>query len=318
MASDWIKMRTDLYRDPKVCAIADLLMDEDGELAAYVNQNMQRDMTVTRNVMRNVTVGALVSVWGVMRHRGKRVNNDLRVSAATVAVVDDIADLPGFGDAMASVGWVVESDNSIVFPNFFEEMNVDPAEELRAKNAERQRRFREKQAPPRNVTVTLHSNAREEKSREEKKRQTDRQAEPAEVVPVDTRDAAWSRVCDAAQLAMGRNLTASDDRPIREWFNSLPESVEIHANTERGAELAVRCLHAAAGGNCQTVRGLLSYAKTTMARCIQHACWPGEFPAQANPSTGRTDAAPDLAAIIADAQRKSAVARQIGAVNATE
>ena len=25
MAGDWIKMRTDLYRDPKVCAIADEL-----------------------------------------------------------------------------------------------------------------------------------------------------------------------------------------------------------------------------------------------------------------------------------------------------
>jgi len=32
MGLDWIKMRTDLYRDPKVCVMADLLMDTTGEL----------------------------------------------------------------------------------------------------------------------------------------------------------------------------------------------------------------------------------------------------------------------------------------------
>jgi hypothetical protein len=169
MAGDWIKMRTDLYRDPKVCVIADLLMDEKGELSRYVNQNKQRDMAVTRNVMRNVTVGALVSVWGVLRHRGKRVESDLAVNGCNVSIIDDLADLPGFGEAMATVGWVVEVDAGIVLPRFFEEFNVDPEEEAKQKNAERQRRFRAKQGenaqPESNVTVTLKSNAREEKRR---------------------------------------------------------------------------------------------------------------------------------------------------------
>ena len=57
MAGDWIKMRTDLYRNPKVCVMADLLMSADGELARYVDQHKQRAMTVTRNVMRNVKIG---------------------------------------------------------------------------------------------------------------------------------------------------------------------------------------------------------------------------------------------------------------------
>jgi hypothetical protein len=167
MATDWIKMRTDLYRDPKVCMIADALMHEDGELARYVSQNCQCDMTVTRNVMRNVTVGALVTLWGVTRHRGKRNGDDLVIAGATLSIIDDITDLPGFGAALASVGWAVDADDGVVLPNFYETYNTEPEKEHKEKNAERQRRHRAKCHALRNVTVTPESNAREEKRREE-------------------------------------------------------------------------------------------------------------------------------------------------------
>lgn len=171
MAGDWIKMRTDLYRDPKVCLIADALMDPEGELARFVSQHKQCDMTITRNVMRNVTVGALVTVWGVMRLRGKRVGVDLVCSKVTVSVLDDMAELPGFGQAMASVGWVGETDEGVVFPRFFDDYNVDPSEKKASSAAERQRRYRERhkansdvtQDVTRDVTVTH----REEKRRED-------------------------------------------------------------------------------------------------------------------------------------------------------
>ena len=68
MSSDWIKMRTDIYRDPKICIIADLLLDKDSELSNYVNQNLQCNMSVTRNVMRNMAVGALVTIWGLYKY----------------------------------------------------------------------------------------------------------------------------------------------------------------------------------------------------------------------------------------------------------
>lgn len=170
MAVDWIKMRTDLYRDPKVCLMADLLMDPDGDLGRHVNQNCQCDMAVTRNVTRNAVVGALLSVWGVVRHRGKRIENDLRVAKCGLAVVDDIADMPGFGSAMERAGWVVECESGLVFPGFFDEYNADPAEEQRAKAAERARRFRENQ---RNVTrnVTRNEKVTVEKRREEKSKE---------------------------------------------------------------------------------------------------------------------------------------------------
>lgn len=175
MASDWIKMRTDLYRDPKVCVMAELLADPGGELARYVNQFSQRHMSVTRNVMRNVTVGALVSVWGVMRTRGKPENDDLVCKGVTVSVLDDIADLPGFGFAMQEVGWVVQIEDGIVFPRFFEDHNVDPEGSKKSKAAARQARYRDRNKEKitlesdvtsdvtRDVTVTH----REEKRREE-------------------------------------------------------------------------------------------------------------------------------------------------------
>lgn len=181
MAGDWVKMRTDLYRDPKVCVIADSLMDSAGPLALYVSQISQSDMNVTRNVTRNATVGSLVTVWGVMRHRGKRNGDDLSCDGVTISILDDIADLPGFGDAMALVGWVVETPKGIVFPNFFAEYNTQPSA---SPAAERQRRYREKQKENRNVTRDVTVTPRVEKSREEKKEQKkDRPATSADPFP---------------------------------------------------------------------------------------------------------------------------------------
>ena len=162
MANDWIKMRTDLYRDPKVSVMADELMDPDGELSAYINQNCMRNMTVTRNVTRNACVGALLSVWGVMRHRGVRIGDDLTCLGVSLAVLDDISDMPGFGDAMNEVGWVREDDHGLVFPRFFADYNVEPDGKNKSKNAERQARYREKKrlgfTPDSNVTRNVTSN----------------------------------------------------------------------------------------------------------------------------------------------------------------
>jgi hypothetical protein len=176
MAGDWTKMRTDLYRDPKVSVIADHLLDKTGSLAEFVDQNMQREMSVTRNVMRNAAVGALVSVWGVMRQRGKRHEVDLVCDGVTLSVLDDIADLPGFGEAMAHARWVVATDTGIEFPRFFEDYNVDPDEKGKSKGAERQRRYRERHKDESDAEVTRNDNVthnvtvthREEKRREEK------------------------------------------------------------------------------------------------------------------------------------------------------
>lgn len=183
MASDWVRMRTDLYRDPKVCRMAELLLDPDGPLARSVSQLCQCDMAVTRNVTRNATVGALVTVWGVARHRGRRAGDDLVMPVASLATIDDIADVPGFGAAMEAVGWARVKGDGVVFPCFFEEYNTEPTADARSKAAERQKRYRDRRnakvtASPA-VAVTSQSNGREEKSRGEKKREEKEEPDPS-------------------------------------------------------------------------------------------------------------------------------------------
>ena len=167
MAGDWIKMRTDLYRDPKVTVMADQLLDSGGS-ESNVTVTLHRN---ARSVMRNAVVGALVSVWGVVRREGHRDGDDLRIDNATLGVIDDIADMVGFGAAMLAAGWLAETDSALVFPRFFEEHNVDPTTEIKAKNRERQRRFREKKRGEsnalRNVTVTPCNAPRSESESEE-------------------------------------------------------------------------------------------------------------------------------------------------------
>lgn len=172
MAADWIKMRTDLYRDPKVCMIADSLMDNDSELARYVSNICRCNMAVTRNIMRNAIVGSLVTVWGVLRHRGARIDDDLVVNGATVAILDDIAEMPGVGEAMAAVGWVTQTEEGLLFRHFFEEYNVEPEKKTALSNAERQRLYRERKRDSETVTNVTLRNDREEKSRVEKSNNT--------------------------------------------------------------------------------------------------------------------------------------------------
>ncbi len=165
MATDWIKMRTDLYRDPKVIVMADLLCEHNGPLSRYVNQHNQCDMSVTQNVTRCAVVGGLVAVWGVARHRGKRVGDDLLIEGATLDVLDSVSELPGFGEVMSVVGWAVDYTQGVVFPRFFAQHNVDPEDQKREQAAARKRRQRERDA---SVTGSVTVTHREEKSREEK------------------------------------------------------------------------------------------------------------------------------------------------------
>lgn len=156
MARDWIKMRTDLLRDPKVSTMADSLLPASDTTRAdtaprYELRDVTRDVTcyehsVTRAIVRNAVVGALSSVWGVLRHQGRRVDDDLIVNGASLSAIDDIANLPCFGAAMRAAGWVVERDGGLVLPCFFEENNADPGERPRSKGAERQARYRERKS----------------------------------------------------------------------------------------------------------------------------------------------------------------------------
>lgn len=157
-SADWIKMRTELYRHPKVICMA-------RNVAEHLEKHCHvtvRDITVTRHAV----VGALVAVWGTARHRGNRAGSDLLIPNMPASIVDDISALPGLGAAMIACGWLIEMPQALVFPRFFDEHNIDPLEDRRAADRERQRRHRASKhgaevSQDSHVTVTRKCHARE-------------------------------------------------------------------------------------------------------------------------------------------------------------
>lgn len=191
MAGDWITMRVNLARDPKVIAIADALASDRSFmdwLTDPVRQSCSRSAYehVTRSVTVSVTVTALLVVWGTAREQGHAVGDDLRVTCIGLNGLDAIAGVPGFGEALAGVGWAVEDQGlgAVIFPKFFLN-NVPRDERQRSLARDRQRRKREREGSWRNgasvkkerdisvterVTVTPTVQDRKEQDRKGEKR----------------------------------------------------------------------------------------------------------------------------------------------------
>jgi hypothetical protein len=165
MAGDWIKMRPSLLTNPKVNGIARYL-EGSAEVGRVLTTGFSGSMAevVTRNVMRNVTVSCLLTVWGAANEH----TTDGVFSNADLSDIDDMVGIPGFGAAMESVGWLIHDADActVTLPNF-SEYNTCGKDRAAEKNAERQRRFRERKASAGNVTHNVTSNDREEKRREE-------------------------------------------------------------------------------------------------------------------------------------------------------
>lgn len=162
MAGDWIKMRVNIDRDPRVIEMT-LVLSEHKQFLAWLTEGMNCTVTnafdrVTPVTLRHVVVTALLRLWGGALDRGKRIEctNDLRLSHCSSFAVDEIAGVPGISDALESVGWL-RFDGDAIFPNLLES-NV-PANERqvankREKDRERQRRHREKQRDTCHDSVT--------------------------------------------------------------------------------------------------------------------------------------------------------------------
>lgn len=170
MAGDWIKIRTWIAKDPKVIAMARFLASQ-REYMNWLSDPVQQHCKesafehVTLDVTVRVTVTGLVQVWGVTRPDGVPDNDDLLVSKIDLATLDEIAGVPRFGDAMASVGWAVEEDGEQVrFPKFFCQ-NASSEELRRKKEAERKRRWRHNQSTGQSTGQSRDNPHREEKSK---------------------------------------------------------------------------------------------------------------------------------------------------------
>ena len=177
MSGDWIKMRPALLTSPKVNGIArELERNQKVSRVLATGFNGPMSEIVTRNVMRSVTLGALLVVWGAANEHTK----DGVFRDADLSDIDDMVGIPGFGDAMEAVGWLHYDDENCVvtLPNFDEYNTTGQQRSGSAKTAaERQKEYRDRKkaqssdvtpVTTSDVTSDVTSNRREEKRREEK------------------------------------------------------------------------------------------------------------------------------------------------------
>ena len=196
MAGDWIKMRRGLRHDPKVIAIARELGSRREFMSWWSDpqrmtcKNHVTEIVTFANVTR-VTVCALLDVWSSLNNT---LGGDGKAPFMTLQDIDDIAEVPCLGDAMASVGWVVENNaEGIIFPNFWEHNTTSKDRGTPKSNAERQREYRERKKAQSEQEKALRyvtrENRREEKSIIEREQRACEEPEPdlpeAEIPSVD-------------------------------------------------------------------------------------------------------------------------------------
>jgi len=151
MAGDWIKMRTDLFTHPKVVRISSALKAD-----------------------RLRTVGGLMSVWCLFDAHSV----DGQLEGYSCETLDEMVGWSGFSAAMKSVGWLDETAEGLVLPDF--EAHNGQSAKRRAQDADRKREGRL------SASDADKKRTREEKRREEKKeekKQTKSDAPPPAVLP---------------------------------------------------------------------------------------------------------------------------------------
>ena len=87
-------------------------------------------------VSRREAAAICMEVWGWAQEQ----TIDGLIAGMNVADLSSIIGVEGIGEAMKAVGWIVESDNCLQFPNW-DRFNSLPAKK-RLSNAERQRKFK--------------------------------------------------------------------------------------------------------------------------------------------------------------------------------
>jgi len=117
MAGDWIKMRVDLWDDPRVVRIVSAL-DAD----------------------KATVCGALYRVWSL----ADQYTEDGRLVGYTPDALEQNAGVPGLCDAMQRAGWLVVKPDALVFPRFGE--HNGQSAKRRAQERERKRRVRNSSA----------------------------------------------------------------------------------------------------------------------------------------------------------------------------
>ena len=140
MAGDWIKMRTDLHRHPKVVRMASAL-----------------------NADRLRVIGGLHAVWSVFDEH----STDGLLEGYDLTSMDETIGWPGFSAALERVNWLVVTDGEGLTMPEFDEHNGQSAKR-RAQETKRKREARASASDPDDVDDLSASDADKKRSREEK------------------------------------------------------------------------------------------------------------------------------------------------------
>jgi len=218
MAGDWIKMRRGLRHDPKVVAMARYLSERRPFMNWWTDpQQQSADRNVTEYVtfanVTRVTVCALLDVWASLNNALK---DDGHAPFMTLEDLDEIAEIPCFGEAMESVGWVtLEESGGLVFPNFIENNTPSKSRTGGAKSdAQRAKEYRARKKAERESqeSVDASRHVTTEKRREEYSIERERaRGEKAQTIvsayPRQEKLASALRIVDQ-HLAEGENFEA--------------------------------------------------------------------------------------------------------------
>ncbi len=142
--TDWIKLRDDLHEDPRVFQMAELLSKTAQSYVLVPTSDLLGPVTnsVTRYALRDVTVAGLSRVW----RAANRHTTDGVFHHATLDYLDTLAQVPGFGRAMAAVAYAVfdPATTTVTLPRFTEYNSPNKnGERAKSKAAERQKKYRD-------------------------------------------------------------------------------------------------------------------------------------------------------------------------------
>ena len=124
-AKPWIKMRTDLWDDPRVSALCDALATDEAHI-----------------------IGALYRLWSMADAH----STDGELIGLTANAVDRKCGLPGFAAALESVGWLATGDAGVTIPDFG--IHNGQSAKSRAQTCLRQQARRKKQTGEADVSRT--------------------------------------------------------------------------------------------------------------------------------------------------------------------
>ncbi len=202
MAGDWIKMRGNLWDDPRVASLVDATDTSEAQV-----------------------VGGLYWLWATADQH----TEDGCMPGLTLRQIDRKTGIPGFGAALVAIGWLEEAEHGVVLMNFTE--HNGSSAKRRATDAQRKANIRTVSASGADKPRTqegqeapnLGAREREEKRREEETTPIGVGAADAPTPPVAPKARPAKRCPD--------DFTVTDE--MRSWATTEAPGVDVDRATAK-------------------------------------------------------------------------------------